>query len=180
MERFKYDGTEKSVSGYQVTDISNKLYTANDFKFSGNASVKGTKAGTYDMEVKASDFKNTNKNFGKVTFVIVDGTLTIEKRNVTLTSASVSKEYDGTALTSKDVTVTGDGFAAGEGAAYDVTGSQLYVGESDNEFTYKLNKGTKADNYDITVVKRKADRNCKQGRSSRNDHRKQWNIQIRW
>ena len=150
---FKYDGTEKSVSGYQVTDISNKLYTANDFKFSGNASVKGTKAGTYDMEVKASDFKNTNKNFGKVTFVIVDGTLTIEKRNVTLTSASVSKEYDGTALTSKDVTVTGDGFAAGEGAAYDVTGSQTNVGKSDNEFTYKLDKGTDADNYVIKTEK---------------------------
>ena len=150
---FKYDGTEKSVSGYQVTDISNKLYTANDFKFSGNASVKGTKAGTYDMEVKASDFKNTNKNFGKVTFVIVDGTLAIEKRNVTLTSASVSKEYDGTALTSKDVTVTGDGFAAGEGAAYDVTGSQTNVGKSDNEFTYKLDKGTDADNYVIKTEK---------------------------
>ena len=150
---FKYDGTEKSVSGYQVTDISNKLYTANDFKFSGNASVKGTKAGTYDMEVKASDFKNTNKNFSKVTFIIVDGTLTIEKRNVTLTSASASKEYDGTALTSKDVTVTGDGFAAGEGAAYDVTGSQTNVGKSDNEFTYKLDKGTDADNYVIKTEK---------------------------
>ena len=150
---FKYDGTEKSVSGYQVTDISNKLYTANDFKFSGNASVKGTRAGTYDMEVKASDFKNTNKNFNKVTFVIVDGTLTIEKRNVTLTSASASKEYDGTALTSKDVTVTGDGFAAGEGAAYDVTGSQTNVGKSDNEFTYKLDKGTDADNYVIKTEK---------------------------
>ena len=149
----KYDGTKKTVEGYTVTSISNPLYTEKDFEFNGTAKVSGTNAGTYDMEVKASDFKNTNKNFNKVTFVIVDGTLTIEKRNVTLTSASASKEYDGTALTSKDVTVTGDGFAAGEGAAYDVTGSQTNVGKSDNEFTYKLDKGTDADNYVIKTEK---------------------------
>ena len=72
-----------------------------------------------------------------------------------MTSDSGSKAYDGEALTKKHVTESEDGFVKGEGAAYDVTGSQLYVGESDNEFTYELNKGTKADNYDITVVKGK-------------------------
>lgn len=148
----KYDGKEHTVKGYDVTNISNKLYTKKDFTFSGDATVKGTNAGTYNMEVKAGDFKNTNKNFSKVKFVIVDGTLTIEKRTVIMTSASQNKVYDGKALTNKDVTETGDGFAEGEGASYDVTGSQTNVGESDNEFTYELNKGTKADNYDITVV----------------------------
>ena len=151
----KYDGKEHTVKGYDVTNISNKLYTKKDFTFSGDATVKGTNAGTYNMEVKAGDFKNTNKNFSKVKFVIVDGTLTIEKRTVIMTSASQNKVYDGKALTNKDVTETGDGFAKGEGASYDVTGSQTNVGESDNEFTYELNKGTKADNYDITVVKGK-------------------------
>lgn len=151
----KYDGKEHTVKGYDVTNISNKLYTEKDFTFSGDATVKGTNAGTYNMEVKAGDFKNTNKNFSKVKFVIVDGTLTIEKRTVIMTSASQNKVYDGKALTNKDVTETGDGFAKGEGASYDVTGSQTNVGESDNEFTYELNKGTKADNYDITVVKGK-------------------------
>ena len=46
------------------------------------------------------------------------GTLTIEKRNVTLTSATDSKEYDGTPLTNKDVTVGGNGFADGEGRVH--------------------------------------------------------------
>jgi len=41
---------------------------------------------------------------------------------VTLTSATDSKVYDGTALTNDTVTVTGDGWATGEGATYDVTG----------------------------------------------------------
>ena len=146
----KYDGTEKTVTGYTVTNISNKLYTEKDFTFNGTAEVKGTDAGTYDMALKASDFANTNANFSKVTFKIEDGQLVIEKRKVTLTSASDEKVYDGTALTNGTVTVGGaDGFADGEGAAYDVTGSRTVVGESDNTFTYTLNKGTKADNYTI-------------------------------
>ena len=51
-----YDGTEKTVTGYTVADISNKLYTDKDFTFTGNAEVKGTDAGIYDMELKAEDF----------------------------------------------------------------------------------------------------------------------------
>ena len=145
----KYDGTEKTVTGYTVTNISNKLYAEKDFTFNGKAEVKGTDAGTYDMALKASDFTNRNANFSKVTFVIEDGQLVIEKRKVTLTSGSGEKVYDGNALTNGEVTVSGDGFADGEGAAYDVTGSRTDVGESDNKFTYTLKKGTKADNYDI-------------------------------
>ena len=146
----KYDGKEHTVTGYDVTNISNSLYKDTDFTFSGSAEVKGTDAGTYDMELKASDFTNRNANFSKVTFVIEDGQLVIEKRKVTLTSGSGEKVYDGTALTNGTVTVGGaDGFADGEGAEYNVTGAQTNVGSSDNKFTYTLKKGTKADNYDI-------------------------------
>ena len=149
----KYDGTEKTVTGYTVKSISNKLYTEKDFTFNGTAEVKGTDAGTYDMALKASDFANTNANFSKVTFKIEDGQLVIEKRKVTLTSASDEKVYDGTALTNDTVTVGGaDGFAKNEGATYDVTGSRTDVGESDNTFTYTLNEGTNANNYSIELV----------------------------
>ena len=137
----KYDGIEHTVTGYDVS-ISNPLYTASDFTFSGNAEVKGTDAGSYDMELRAEDFMNNNTNFAKVTFEIEDGTLTISKRQLTLTSASDSKAYDGTALTNQKVTVSGDGFAEGESASYDVTGSQTYVGSSKNTFTYTLNGST--------------------------------------
>ena len=146
-----YDGTEKTVKGYRVTNISNPLYKEADFSFNGNAEIKGTDADTYQMDLKPGDFVNNNKNFKKVTFQIVDGTLTIEKRTVVMTSASQSKVYDGTALTNDTVTVTGDGFADGEGATYSVTGSQLNVGSSDNTFTYALNSNTKAGNYTITT-----------------------------
>ena len=151
----KYDGKEHTVKGYDVTNISNKLYTKKDFTFSGDATVKGTNAGTYNMEVKAGDFKNTNKNFSKVKFVIVDGTLTIEKRTVIMTSASQNKVYDGKALTNKKVTVSGEGFAKGEGATYNVTGTRTNTGTSKNTFTYTLKNGTKAANYNIKKVEGK-------------------------
>ena len=147
----KYDGTEKTVTGYTVS-ISNPLYKESDFTFSGNAEVKGTDAGTYDMKLKASDFTNNNTNFAEVKFVIVDGSLTITPRSVTLTSASASKTYDGKPLTNDTVAVGGDGFATGEGATYEVTGSQTVVGSSDNTFTYTLNDGTNAKNYNIELA----------------------------
>ena len=146
----KYDGTEHVVTGYDVTSISNPLYTEADFVFNGKAEVKGIDAGSYPMLLKSADFVNTSKNFDKVTFVIVDATLEIEKREVTLTSASDEKVYDGKALTNDEVTVSGDRFAEDEGAYCGVTGRQLNVGESDNEFTYELLRGTKAGNYKIT------------------------------
>ncbi|MBQ3360701.1 MAG: LPXTG cell wall anchor domain-containing protein, partial [Prevotella sp.] len=147
----KYDGTEKTVTGYTVT-ISNPLYTEDDFTFSGNDTVKGTDAGSYPMELKPADFTSTSENFTNVEFVIVDGKLEIAKRTVTLTSGTSEKEYDGTPLTNSNVAVTGDGWATGEGATYNVTGTQTVVGSSANTFTYTLNQGTKADNYTITTV----------------------------
>ncbi|WP_418618069.1 Ig-like domain-containing protein [Slackia isoflavoniconvertens] len=78
---FEYDGTEKTVSGYDFS-ASNELYKNTDFEFTGNDSVSATNVGTYDMELKSEDFKNTNGNFSKVTFVVVDGQLTITPKSV--------------------------------------------------------------------------------------------------
>ena len=144
----KYDGTEKTVKGYTVS-ITSPLYKESDFTFEGTALVKGTNADTYMMGLSEENFTNTNKNFAKVTFHVIDGSLVIEKRNLVLTSASAQKVYNGTELTAKDVTVSGDGFVKGEGASYDVTGTQTTVGDSENTFTYKLNENTNADNYTI-------------------------------
>ena len=78
---FEYDGTEKTVSGYDFS-ASNELYKNTDFEFTGNDSVSATNVGTYDMELKSEDFKNTNGNFSKVTFVVVDGQLAITPKSV--------------------------------------------------------------------------------------------------
>ena len=236
-----YDGQVHSVSGYDVTNISNKLYSDTAISFTGTAVVSRTVTGTSYMGLTAAQFSNTSANFTNVTFVVHDGWLKIDpksivpdgpdtpdekktgievtkpidskydgnvhenkpevkdtktgatlvegtdytlsykgdttnagtvtvtitgagnytgshnveyqitKRNVTLTSATDSKVYDKTPLTNSNITIGGDGFAKLEGASYNVTGSQTNVGDSDNEFTYKLNDDTKASNYNIEV-----------------------------
>ena len=144
-----YNGAEQSVTGYKVESISNPLYTAADFAFSGTASVTGTDAGTYMMGLTAAQFRNQSANFANVEFDVKDGSLQINPRSVKLTSATDEKVYDGQPLTNGAVAVSGDGFAEGEGAAYNVTGSQTNAGSSDNTFTYTLNPGTKAKNYTV-------------------------------
>ena len=236
-----YDGQVHSVSGYDVTKISNKLYSDTAISFTGTAVVSRIVAGTSYMGLKAAQFSNTSANFTNVIFVVHDGWLKIDpksivpdgpdtpdekktgievtkpadskydgnvhenrpvvkdtktgatlvegtdytlsykgdttnagtvtvtitgagnytgshnveyqitKRNVTLTSATDSKVYDKTPLTNSNITIGGDGFAKLEGASYNVTGSQTNVGDSNNEFTYKLNDDTKASNYNIEV-----------------------------
>ena len=108
---------------------------------------------TYDLSIT---FKDATANGAADAIEKTTATYTITKRPVTLTSASGEKKWDGTALTNDTVTVsagegnTVGGFVTGEGATYDVTGSQTNVGSSDNTFTYTLNEGTKDTNYEIT------------------------------
>lgn len=126
-----YSGAEQSVTGYKVESISNPLYTAADFAFSGTASVTGTDAGSYPMGLKAEQFQNTSKNFTNVKFVVNDGELTINPMPLTITAGSDSKAYNGTPLTNDTFTRTS--LAAGDTlASVTVTGSQTDVGSSDN------------------------------------------------
>ncbi|MCB7515032.1 hypothetical protein LI073_13775, partial [bacterium 210917-SL.2.15] len=118
------------------------------------ASAKGTDAGTYTAEVTGTAVVKDaagNDVTGQFTVKTENGTLTIGKRSVTLTSANLSKEYDGKALTNGDTALaTESGWADGEGASYTFTGSQKAVGSSANAFSYTLNNNTKAGNYIIT------------------------------
>lgn len=152
-----YDGNEYTVEGYDVVSISDTRYTATDFSFTGTAEAKGTNVKTdgYSMGLTAAQFTNTSENFSNVKFEVTDGKLTINPRKVTLTSGSASKEYDGTPLTNKTVSVTGDGFVTGEGATYDVTGTITNVADNkpnNNTFTYTLSEGTTAGNYVIEIM----------------------------
>ena len=140
-----YNGNEQTVKpGYTCSE---KNVTFDNI---AEPSGKGTDAGEYPVTFAKGTVGKVDTSKKYIVTEANPGTLTINKRSVTLTSGSGEKVYDGNALTNDTVTVGGaDGFADGEGAAYDVTGSRTDVGESDNTFTYTLNKGTKADNYTI-------------------------------
>lgn len=82
--------------------------------------------------------------------VVGQATYIITPRNVTLTSGSATKEYDGEPLTNGDVTA--DGFVNGDGVTITVTGTQTEVGSSDNTFTYEpKDNNTNLSNYKITT-----------------------------
>lgn len=152
-----YDGKLHSVEGYAVDSISNPLYTKDDFKYNGDAKAEGTDATTYPMNLAETRFENTNTNFKNVRFEVVeDGQLVINPRPVVLTSADLTKVYDGTPLKNGDAPVTEmsgteKAFPDGEGLDYTFTGGQTDVGKSANTFTYKPNDNTKADNYTFEV-----------------------------
>ena len=67
-----------------------------------------------------------------------------------MASGYAERIYNGQALTNGTVTATG--FVEGEGAVYTVTGWETYVDWAENTFSYVLNDGTLADNYDIEKV----------------------------
>ena len=145
-----YSGAEQSVTGYTVS-TSNPLYTEADFTFTGTATAKGTDAGSYAMGLTPEQFENTNPNFENVMFIVTDGKLTITPRSVKLTSATDEKVYDGQPLTRPDVTVTGDGFVAGEVSDIRATGTVTNVsdGEQPNTIVYTTSAGFKPGNYSI-------------------------------
>ena len=115
-DEFTYDGKEHTVNGYD-TNISNQLYKATDFTFTGKAEVSRTEVGTSDMGLKNDQFQNVSKNFTNVKFVINDGGITIKERpyrpnpsitdkiTVEITGNSDRVVYDGTEHSVKDYTV---------------------------------------------------------------------------
>ena len=153
-ENVTYDGKEHEAAGFETTEftVNKQKYTVSGLT---TESPKKTNAGTYTNNisgtavVKDADGKDVTKQFNVQTKA---RKLSITKRAVTLTSEGGTKPYDGTPLTNDQVTVGGEGFVEGEGASYEVTGTQTEVGNSANSFEYKLNEKTLASNYNITKV----------------------------
>lgn len=165
----KYDGTLKTVDGFKaIVAADNDADIYESLKEVLAAHGQGTDAGRYDVYytkggeiIPATDLVGRVLNDRYWVTKAEQGKLTISPRSLTITSGSDSKYYDGTPLTNDKITVTGDGFVNGEGATYNVTGSQTEVGSSKNTFNVIFNDNTKAANYavekklgDLTVNRR--------------------------
>ena len=141
-----YDGTalEKPVvtvggDGFvegQVTEI----------KATGSVTNAGSVANTITFTPNKETFKDGNYAITKT-----EGTLTIAKRSVLITSQSATKTYDGSALTRPAVTITGDGFVPGELAKAEATGSITNVGSTPNAIQYTTTGAFNAANYSIAL-----------------------------
>ena len=134
----KVEGFQDVVGGYTVTVLT--------------AVATGKDAGTYETKITgtAKVTKDGVDVTDKVIVNVTKGKLTISKREVTLTSQTDSKPYDGTALTKPEVTIIG-GFVKDEVTEVQATGSVKNVseGEVTNTITYKTSDKFNANNYSI-------------------------------
>ena len=148
-----YDGNNHVVDGFNSLTIDG--YTVSGL----SASVSGTDAGTYNNVItgEATVTKDGKDVTNRVVVTKQNGTLTINKRQVTLTSEGGSKPYDGTALTKPDVAIGGDGFVNGEVSDIKATGSVTNVsdGEVTNTITYTPSEKFNENNYQITKTEGK-------------------------
>ena len=140
-----YDGTALTEGGSEVIGLPNGY--AAEVTVTGSITDVGTAENKVtSVVIKKGDedvtdqFKTIKKN---------SGTLTITKRDVTLTSESQTREYNGTALTAPNVTVGGDGFVNGEVTDIKATGTITKAGSAKNPITYTEGTGFKAGNYEI-------------------------------
>ena len=160
-ETFTYDGTEHTKNAYDV------LWANNGSPRTDNKLPNGDLV-TAVITGKVRDVKDTapeNNTIGKITItnaegvdvtncysnkVTAAGKLTVNKKDskITVTSEDANKAYDGSPLTNNNKNVTGE-TVAGDEVVVDFTGSQTFVGTSDNEFTVKVMRGSDnvTDNY---------------------------------
>ena len=148
-----YNGKPQSVVDF-TTDAPEGVTV--ELKSGKEAKAEGQNVGTYYMGLTKEDFEVESQNY-TVELSVTDGWLEITPRKVTLTSATLIKDYDGTPLKNGDAPVkeefgTEKAFPEGEGVTYTFTGSQTNAGSSKNMFTYAWNEGTKADNYTIYQI----------------------------
>ena len=144
-----YDGTALTSSAYSFTEgvlKGSDVLTAETAGSVLNAGTAPNQIASYKVMNGETDVTNCY-SFAEP----VNGTLTVTKRDVKLTSASDSKVFDGTALINRNIQVGGSGFADGEGADVNITGTITAAGEADNSFEYSLKSNTLADNYVITT-----------------------------
>ena len=137
-----------SVAGTDV-NLEYRVKGSVDTEWRSNPSaITAINAGTLTVEVRAFAANYSGYKYA-------EQTLTIQKRDVELTSASASKVYDGASLTKDWVDMgpnrPGTGFIwtdlAGDGQVH-ATGSQTEVGSSENAISYKLKDGAE-NNYNI-------------------------------
>ncbi|MBR1440973.1 MAG: InlB B-repeat-containing protein [Lachnospiraceae bacterium] len=128
-------------------------YTIKGLTLSGGY---GTNVGTYDLMLNTKGMtifmgdENLTDEFEIPEIAQKIGALKITARPITITSASDTKVYDGTALRNAGYTIGGEGLVSADDLTVTVDGVQVIVGSGDNTFTYKFKDEVMAKNYNVT------------------------------
>lgn len=130
-----YDGSALTASTSDVT-FSGLLGsdTVDVTAVSGEATVPGKDgiAKITDYVIKNAAGEKINDNYANIK--LVDGKLTVTKRDITVTTGSDSKAYDKTALTTKadDYSITSGSLVSGQKLTLTLSGTQTEPGSSKN------------------------------------------------
>ncbi len=148
-----YDGTAfvsdyaSTPAGYTITGL-----VSGDAVTAGAVTSSDMHKGDYVYNATASITTPfaTTKGIGNYN-VTYDLTQHIDCRDVTLTSGTTSRKYDGTALSNNTVTVSGSGWLSGKEATYSDFATITDKGSKKNAFTYTLASGEVATDYCVTI-----------------------------
>ena len=136
-----YTGQTQSVSGYTVN-------AEGTIEFEGlSIGATGTNAGVYTADASSAMGKVDKSEKYKVTDT-KNGSLTINKAVLTVTTPSAAKEFDGNPLTAEG---TIEGLVDGETVTFTTTGTQTEIGNSSNTYTLEFNGSAKEENYTVSA-----------------------------
>ena len=140
-----YDGTPLTNSEIEITKGS--LVNKSDLEYRTNGTI--TNAGTAENSIVTIGTIEMQTNYD---ITVEEGTLTVTPRPITLTSGSASKNYDGTALTNSEVTITSGSLVNASDVTYAAVGSITNVGSSLNRISVSYASEQMARNYVVTLV----------------------------
>lgn len=170
----EYDGTVKVCNTYEYTSdklFGNDVLDKNTVIFSAGTLLAGEYPNKllYAGEIKIYDSVTGENVSSRYAIVVSEGTIKINKRNITVRTDSIEREYDGKNITDRgEVTVVSGSLAATDViAGYDTEGNIVNVGSIKNGIVISLITNQAANlnvtscynvtyEYgDLTVVKRK-------------------------
>lgn len=146
--RGKYDGKSHSISVATLDDCQIR-YSVDRRSWSN---TKPEYKNVCETECYIQVTRNKRIEETKVNIQIIP-------RNLVLISGSARKEYDGTALSSSQVVITGDGLIEGESLSAVAVGKRLLVGSMENAMQYSFENEELSKNYVVSEQRGKIEIN---------------------
>ena len=105
--RFTYDGSNHTVSGFDLSS-SSTMYSTSNVNYSGTSVATRKDAGTTTVSLDVNKFSNLNSNFTVTFSILANISITITQKSVTvnITGSSNSGTYTGKAITASGYTAT--------------------------------------------------------------------------